>query len=70
MTDLAPLCEAQKLKHIAFDRIHATRVRSLFLCMSLSPNRRALLGDMHYIAPISLSFFSTAWFGSPSSGRL
>ena len=33
-------------------------------------NRCALLLELLYIAPISLSFFSTAWFGSPSSGRL
>ncbi|CCV07160.1 hypothetical protein MESS2_50011 [Mesorhizobium metallidurans STM 2683] len=35
------------LKRAAFDRPHATRFRLLFLCMSLSQNRRTLLRDMH-----------------------
>ena len=39
-----------RLKRIASKRIHATRFRLLFLCMSLSQNRCALLGDMHFCA--------------------
>ncbi|MBB4187123.1 hypothetical protein GGE07_003787 [Sinorhizobium terangae] len=39
-----------ELKRIAFNRTHATRFRSLLLCMSLSQNRRTLLGDTHYSA--------------------
>ena len=35
------------LRRVAFEGIHATRFKSLFLCMSLSQNRCALLGDMH-----------------------
>jgi hypothetical protein len=35
------------LKRVAFERIHAMRFKFLFLCMSLSQNRCALLGDMH-----------------------
>ena len=35
------------LKGIASKRIYATRFRLSFLCMPLSQNRCALLGDMH-----------------------
>ncbi|RWH77546.1 MAG: hypothetical protein EOQ86_19290 [Mesorhizobium sp.] len=35
------------LKRVASEEIHATRFKFLFLCMSLSQNRCALLGDMH-----------------------
>lgn len=32
----------------------ATRFKSLFLCMSLSQKRHALLGEMHQTVPISM----------------
>jgi hypothetical protein len=35
------------LKPVAAQRIHATGFMPLYLCMSLSQNRYALLGDMH-----------------------
>jgi len=35
-------------KRIALKRIHATRFRSLFLCVSFSQNRRTFLHDMHW----------------------
>ncbi|MDX8500027.1 hypothetical protein RFM99_16590 [Mesorhizobium sp. VK4C] len=35
------------LKRVALKRIQATRFKSLFLCMSFSQNRCALLRDMH-----------------------
>ena len=38
---------SQDVKRVAPERPHATRFRLLFLCMSLSQNRCALLGDMH-----------------------
>ncbi|RUU47828.1 MULTISPECIES: hypothetical protein [unclassified Mesorhizobium] len=38
------------LKRVALKRIQSTRFKPLFLCMSLSQNRCALLGDMHYHA--------------------
>ncbi|CCV14129.1 hypothetical protein MESS4_640104 [Mesorhizobium sp. STM 4661] len=39
--------QRETLKRVAFERIHATRFKVLFLCMSLSQNRCALLRDMH-----------------------
>jgi hypothetical protein len=35
------------LKRVALKRIHASRFRSLFLCISLPQNRCTLLRDMH-----------------------
>ncbi|UDL87903.1 hypothetical protein LGH82_22425 [Mesorhizobium sp. PAMC28654] len=40
-------CRGAVLKRVAFEQIHVTRFKPLFLCMSLPQNRCALLGDMY-----------------------
>ena len=51
------------LKRVAAKRIHATRFRLLLLCMSLSQNRCALLGDMQLFLCMSLSQNGCALLG-------